>query len=193
MRRTLFTIALPEEKFYIPENKDINVIITKVGKACSAYALTKALIELKPDVVVNIGSAGTAKLDVGDIVVSRHFIDRDLAPLAIEGVKSEIKSADTTAPFPSLVAGEENYGDFIVNTGDDFVTDRAGIKGDVIDMEAFAQAMVCCEEGVSFVAVKYITDKVGGNSIKIWSEKLKEAQKALQMYVSKYIMPVLSV
>ncbi len=193
MRRTLFTIALPEEKFYIPTHNDINVVITKVGKACSAYALTKALEKFKPEMVVNIGSAGTVKLNVGDIVVSRHFYDRDLAPLAIEGVKSEIKSADTITPFPSVVAGVENYSDFIVNTGDDFVTDRTGVKGDVIDMEAFAQAMVCGEEGIPFVAVKYITDKIGENSIKIWSEKLKEAQKALQMYVSKYMMPVLSV
>ena len=192
MRRTLFTIALPEEKFYIPEYDGINVIITKVGKACSAYALTKALVEFKPEIVVNIGSAGTVKLNVGDIVVSRHFCDRDLAPLAIEGVKSEINSSCVT-PFPSLVAGVENYSDFIVNTGDDFVTDRTGIKGDVIDMEAFAQAMVCGEERIPFVAVKYVTDKIGENSIKIWSEKLKEAQKALQMYVVKYMMPVLSV
>lgn len=192
MRRTLFTIALPEEKFNIPTHNDINVIITKVGKACSAYALTKALTKFKPEIVVNMGSAGTVKLNVGDIVVSRNFYDRDLAPLAIEGVRSEIKSSGI-APFPSLVAGVENYSDFIVNTGDDFVTDSTGVKGDVIDMEAFAQAMVCGEEGIPFVAVKYITDKIGENSIKIWSEKLKEAQKALQMYVSKYMMPVLSV
>ena len=42
------------------------------------------------------------------------------------------------------------------------------------------------------MAVKYVTDKIGENSIKIWSEKLKEAQEALQMYVVKYMMPVLS-
>ncbi len=190
MRRTLFTIALPEERFYIPEYNGIKVIITKVGKASSAYALTKALTDFNPDMVVNVGSAGTVKLDVGDIVVSRHFYDRDLAPLAIEGVKSEINSFDAT-PFPSLVSGVENSGDFMVNTGDDFVTEKTGVKGDVIDMEAFAQAMVCDEEGIPFVAVKYITDKIGENSIKIWSEKLKEAQKALQMYVSKYIIPAL--
>ena len=115
-----------------------------------------------------------------------------MAPLEIEGVKCNIISAHA-ARVPSLIAGVENYGDFIVNTGDDFVTDGTNVVGDVIDMEAFAQAMVCGEEGIPFMAVKYITDKIGENSIKIWSDKLEEAKIALQAYVSKYIMPFLSV
>ena len=52
MKKTLFTIALPEEKFCLPESDDIKVAVTKVGKACSAYFLTKALYEYKPDIVI---------------------------------------------------------------------------------------------------------------------------------------------
>ena len=70
MKKTLFTIALPEEKICLPESDDIKVVVTKVGKACSAYFLIKALYEYKPDIVINIGTAGTFNMNVGDIVVS---------------------------------------------------------------------------------------------------------------------------
>ena len=37
MKKTLFTIALPEEKICLPESDDIKVVVTKVGKACSGF------------------------------------------------------------------------------------------------------------------------------------------------------------
>ena len=102
MKKTLFTIALPEEKICLPESDDIKVVVTKVGKACSAYFLIKALYEYKPDIVINIGTAGTFNMNVGDIVVSNRFYDRDLAPLTIEGVVSEINSCSNVS-LPSLL------------------------------------------------------------------------------------------
>ena len=121
MKKTLFTIALPEEKICLPESDDIKVVVTKVGKACSAYFLIKALYEYKPDIVINIGTAGTFNMNVGDIVVSNRFYDRDLAPLTIEGVVSEINSCSNVS-LPSLLSNKEVFDDFVVNTGDDFVT-----------------------------------------------------------------------
>ena len=56
-------------------------------------------------------------------------------------------------------------------------------------MEAFAQAMVCNEEHVPFMAVKYITDKIGENSVKIWNDKLADARNALESYTNRYILP----
>lgn len=188
MKKTLFTIALPEEKICLPESDDIKVVVTKVGKACSAYFLIKAMYEYKPDIVINIGTAGTFNMNVGDIVVSNRFYDRDLAPLTIEGVVSEINSCSNVS-LPSLLSNKEVYDDFVVNTGDDFVTETADIVGHAIDMEAFAQAMVCNEEHVPFMAVKYITDKIGENSVKIWNDKLADARNALECYTNRYILP----
>ena len=128
MKKTLFTIALPEEKICLPESDDIKVVVTKVGKACSAYFLVKALYEYKPDIVINIGTAGTFNMNVGDIVVSNRFYDRDLAPLTIEGVVSEINFCSNVS-LPSLLSNKEVFDDFVVNTGDDFVTETADIVG----------------------------------------------------------------
>lgn len=169
--------------------KGIRVVTTRVGKACAAYGLAKAIAEQRPDVVVNIGSAGTARWGVGDIIASRHFVDRDLAPLAIEGVVSEYAFPEGALQLPSLIGGEEKLGDFIVNTGDDFVTAGERIVGDVIDMEAFAEAVVCQGERVPLVAVKYITDRVGQNSVKQWNDKLRDARTALAEYIDRYIAP----
>lgn len=189
-RKILVTVALPEEKFDIPESGDIKVVTTGVGKASAAYALTREIMKFRPDMVINAGTAGTVRLGVGDIVVPVGYCDRDLAPLAIEGVVSEI-SMEKALPLPSVVSGRESLGGFVVNTGDDFVTDLSGIAGDVIDMEGFAQAMVCRAENVPFVSVKYITDVIGQNSVKVWNEKLADARKALGGYFRKYILPQL--
>lgn len=190
LKNVLFTMALPEERFDMPLMDNVSVVMTKVGKARAAYILAKAICSKRPDLVVNIGSAGTVSMNVGDIVVSSHFFDRDLRPLSIEGVVSEIETMPGIN-IPSIVKGKESYEKYVVSTGDDFVTDANGFRADVIDMESFAQAMVCAEEQVNFVSVKYITDKVGCNSVKVWSEKLSDERTALAAYFKKYIMPAL--
>ena len=54
--------------------------------------------------------------------------------------------------------------------------------GDVVDMEAYAQAQVCRELGIPFLAVKYVTDIVGQNSVKHWEDKLADARRDLTAY-----------
>lgn len=188
-RKILISFALPEETPDFAVSETVRVITTKVGKASAAYRLTKNILDFKPDIVINAGTAGTVKWNVGDIVVSRRFYDRDLAPLTIEGVVSEIEMGEALK-IPSIIENRENFGDFLVNTGDDFVTDLSTVVGDVIDMEGFAQAVVCQSENIPFVSVKYITDIIGQNSVKVWNEKLADARKALGDYFNRYVFPL---
>ncbi len=189
-RKILISFALPEETPDFAASETVRVITTKVGKASAAYRLTKNILDFKPDIVINAGTAGTVKWNVGDIVVSRRFYDRDLAPLTIEGVVSEIE-VEEALKIPSIIENRENFGDFVVNTGDDFVTDLSTVVGDVIDMEGFAQAVVCQSENIPFVSVKYITDIIGQNSVKVWNEKLADARKALGDYFNRYVFPLI--
>lgn len=188
-RKILISFALPEEKPDFAANESVRVITTRVGKANATYKLTKNIVDFKPDIVVNAGTSGTVKWNVGDIVVARRFYDRDLTPLTIEGVVSEIEVGEALH-IPSIIEKREAFGDFTVNTGDDFVTDLSNVVGDVIDMEGFAQAMVCKEENIPFVSVKYITDIIGQNSVKVWNEKLADARNALGDYFNKYVFPL---
>ena len=70
----------------------------------------------------------------------------------------------------------------ICNTGDGFLTDASQIAGDVIDMEAFAQAFVCRSKEIPFISVKYVTDIIGHNSVKHWEDKLADARQGLSHY-----------
>lgn len=171
----IISFAVKEEMFDI-SFPNIRTVLTGVGKANAAYRLTKAI------------SAGTKDYSVGDILVSRHFIDRDLTPLEIEGVEVEIET-QCHLNLPSIIGCDKRACGCIVNSGDDFVTADEAFVGDVVDMEAFALASVCKNEGINFVAVKYITDIIGQNSVKHWNEKLICANAALHEYFNNHIMP----
>ena len=170
--KIVVTFAIKEEVVDVPLKDAIIVpIVPGIGKANAAFSLTRAVLLEKPDMVLNIGTAGTQKHSVGDVFVCDHFIDRDLSLLNLPGITSELHTEHLLF---------NPYG--VVNTGDDFVTDSEVLYGDVIDMEAFAEALVCKKMNIPFVSVKYITDVVGKNSIRAWEEKLSDARKGLQRF-----------
>ncbi len=165
------------------KSEELKVVLTGVGKTNAAHSLTEAILKHRPSLVINVGTSGTACHAVGDILVCRHFIDRDLQPLAIRGLKAEIRvPADDTPSLSSIVEGRETAECFTLSTGDSFVTETGGIDADAVDMEGFAEAQVCQHYGVPFVAVKYITDIIGQNSLSIWEEKLAQAKADLSQY-----------
>lgn len=158
------------------EEVHIGYIRTGVGKVKSVYYVSEVLNQAKPDLVINVGTAGSIDCQVGDILVCRHFIDRDMQKLADMGLEYEIDS--------STLLAEKGYcmhwaGEGICNTGDTFLTELSDVKGDVVDMEAFAQAFACRAKNVPFIAVKYVTDIIGQNSVKHWEDKLADARKGL--------------
>ena len=71
----------------------------------------------------------------------------------------------------------------MVNTGDQFITETTHLTGDVIDMEAYAEALVCKDFNTPFIAIKYISDIVGENSISDWQAALSDARKALTSFI----------
>ena len=184
----LVAFALEEESISV-ELPRCNVIqtIIGVGKANAAMNLTAAVLELHPDLIINVGTAGTINHAVGDILVYRRFVDRNLYNLRIHGLIADIDAL----PCPlfesgSVVGGRRTIGEYTVNTGDNFATDKDGLFGDAIDMEAFACAAVCLKFGLPFVSVKYVTDIVGQNSVKQWSDKLSDARMALHQFFVDY-------
>lgn len=70
----------------------------------------------------------------------------------------------------------------ICNTGDGFLTELTHVSGDVVDMEAYAQAFVCRSKEIPFISVKYVTDIIGQNSVKHWEDKLADARQGLSNY-----------
>lgn len=183
--KILLVFAVEGEVIDMPQ---LSMVLTGIGKTNATYNLTKSIGEHRPDLVINIGTVGTQKLSVGDIVVSQHFIDRDYSKLKDYGVNSEIIfNEPIVKKIPSIISGKESHQKFIVNTGDEFVTEDIQIEGDVVDMESFALAFVCQQMNIPFFSIKYVTDVIGKNSIKEWEDKLSEARLALKDFLNKQI------
>ena len=153
-----------------------------MGKVKSAFYLSEAINHGQPDLVINIGTAGAIHHQVGTVLVCRHFIDRDMQKLVELGMEYEIDSADLLAQ-KGYCLHWQNEG--TCNTGDSFLTELSDVKGDVVDMEAYAQAMVCRAKNVPFISVKYVTDIIGQNSVKHWEDKLADARKGLGEFFEK--------
>jgi adenosylhomocysteine nucleosidase len=87
LTKVLVTYATREELVRIDwEDVQTAYLLTGVGKMKSAYYLSDAIDKMQPDCVINIGTAGTVRHNVGDIFVCRSFIDRDMQKLKDFGV-----------------------------------------------------------------------------------------------------------
>jgi len=187
MKKILVTYAVNDE--YIPialKGYDLKFVHTGIGKTKSAMNLTEAICIEKPYLVLNIGSAGTLLHAIGDIFVCRRFIDRDFQSVGLPGIEYEIDfepvlSADKLTE--NWLSDNQKPG--TCNTGDSFVTQAENIDGDVVDMEAYAQAVVCRQFDLPFISVKYVTDIIGQNSVKHWQDKLSDARKGLEKWFNE--------
>lgn len=181
MKKILLTYAVKDE--FVPVNLvecTVKYILTGVGKTRSAMMLTKAICEEKPDLVINMGTAGTLTHSISDIFICHRFIDRDFQSVKLPGIEYEIDLTDKCIKndiIQLLPLAKAKTG--TCNTGDSFVTEAESLEGDVVDMEAFAQAVVCKEFDIPFVAIKYVTDIIGQNSVNHWEDKLEDACKDL--------------
>lgn len=176
----LMTYAVKEEYTEIKfPHDEIIPVCTGIGKVNAAFRLTEAIYENRPDAVLNIGTVGTVDHQVGTLFVCRKFIDRDMQKLASLGLPYEIEFQE----YP-VIQGFSWVGkrESVCNTGDSFLTELTDIEGDIVDMEAYAQAAVCKERQLPFVSVKYVTDVIGQNSVKHWQDKLAEARKSLNEF-----------
>lgn len=183
--KILFVYAIPEEKIEVNiPNAEVIYVETGIGKVNAALHTMRAICEYHPDVVINLGSAGTLNHKVGDIIVCNRFVDRDLRKVVLDGVISEIEFDRDAINRVFLSEHLMDHAKLVgtCNTGDSFIIQGNDIEGDVIDMESYAVADVCREMGIPFVAVKYVTDIVGQNSSQEWYAKLKDAREGLTKF-----------
>ena len=181
--KILITYALEAERgdWQLPGH-ELFFCATGVGKVSAALHTYEKALALKPDLVLAVGTAGTFHHRVGDIVVANRFVDRDLEKIAHLGVPFQLDFSDELAAFSFQQAVNTT-----VSSGDTFQENAedsaAGEWADVFDMEAYGNAQACKALGLPFVAVKYITDVIGQNSIKHWEEKLEDARKGTEVFL----------
>ncbi len=157
-----------------------NVIYTGVGKTNASYALMKAINKKKPKLVLNLGSAGSAVFNKGELINCTEFIQRDMD---VRGLGFE----QYVTPFDKMDEQVLNYGNVveglkkgICGTGDNFDTSaNKSVSYNLVDMEAYALAKICKLQKIPFTCVKYITDGADGGAGEDWSKALNAAAKKL--------------
>src|SRR5580692_6962067 len=133
----------------------VEVIYSGVGKVNASSAATLALLVLRPQLVINYGTAGKISEKLRGLVEVAHVVQRDMMamPLAPRG----------RTPFsPNLDRLSSGHGSVTCGTGDSFVTSSdpwlSENNIDIVDMELFAIAHVCQRHSIPWRAFKFITD-----------------------------------
>ena len=147
----------------------VHVIYTGIGKINAAAATTAAILQHRPQLIINFGTVGQINPQVHGLQEIAHVIQRDMLtmPLAPRGVTPLSDEPDSYA---------SGHGTARCGTGDSFVTSsdpwlvEQGV--DVVDMELFAIAHCCHRYGVAWRAFKYITDAADDNAADHWNENV---------------------
>lgn len=151
----------------------ISQVMTGVGKVNAACAVTRALAEYKPSLVVNFGTAGAIQAGLGGLLevgrVIQHDIDAE--PLAPRG----------RTPFePELDQFDSGWPGVICATGDRFVTGHdpwlAARKVDLVDMELYAIAAACARAHTPWRSFKYVTDAADEQAGRDWQANVHLGQ-----------------
>ena len=161
------------------EFESFNKLFVGVGKIKATYHLVKAIQKSKPDLIINLGIAGSTVFDRGTIVNCNRFIQRDMDVRALGFKKFETPFSDE----PILLEyglNVENLPNGICGSGDQFEMEHNNPEYNVIDMEAFALAKVAEQEQIDFLCLKYISDGADGNAADDWVEQVKFAASAFR-------------
>lgn len=156
-KRVLYVMAAEAE--YGPALRArFTPLITGVGPVEAAIAVTRALSNDTPDLVVCLGSAGSAKLEQAAVyqVSAVAYRDMDASPLGFEKGTTPFLDlpAEVTLPqVPGLPSAT-------LATGGSIVSGNAygAVPQDMVDMETFAVLRACMAFGVPMMGLRGISD-----------------------------------
>ena len=139
-------------------------LITGVGPVEAAVQLAAALGRLKhegmlPDLVVSLGSAGSAKLPQTEVyqASSVSYRDMDASPLGFEKGITPFLDLPAVVELTIQVPGIASAS---LSTGANIVSGAAyrAIDADMVDMESFAVLRACMSFGVPLIGLRGISD-----------------------------------
>jgi adenosylhomocysteine nucleosidase len=175
--RTLFVFALPSEA--AEEFEHVSKVIAGIGKVNAAYELTKAIHKHKPELIINLGSAGSNIFKKGEIVCCTKFIQRDMD---VRGLGFKQYETPFSGVEPVLHYGIKIKGlpEGICGSGDSFEMNHFVSDYNVIDMEAYPLAFISMKEQIPFLCLKYISDGADGTAADDWAVQVHNAATAFK-------------
>jgi adenosylhomocysteine nucleosidase len=169
-------------------------VMTGIGPVEAAVSLTRFLAEsalngCKPDLVVCLGSAGSATLEQAEVYQVTSVAYRDMDASAFGFAKGTTPFLDLPAAvrLPVRIPGVKEA---TLSTGANVVAGAAyqAIDADMVEMETFAILRACMSFGIPLVGLRGISDgKAEVHHIDDWTEylhvideKLADAVRALE-------------
>ena len=195
IKNKLLVMALEQEAFDF--FKQENIIFTGIGKINATYNLTKAIQDYKPEIIINLGSAGSSYFKTGELVNCTGFVQRDMdiSPLGFEKYLTPFEENLNNNLSNNIILkyGEriESLPEAICGTGDSFdVSGNSGGLNNIyklVDMEAYALAKTCMRENIKFICVKFISDGADKQASDQWENSLQEGAKKLFNFYKNFI------
>ena len=177
-RRVLFLMAAEAE--YGPHLRALfTPVMTGVGPVEAAVVATATLAELaqagqRPDLVVSLGSAGSARLEQCAVYQATALAYRDMDASALGFAKGVTPFLDLPArvDLPVQIAGLPSAS---LSTGANIVSGAAydSIAEDMVDMESFAIWRACQRFDLPLVVLRGISDGAAPlEGLHSWTEYL---------------------
>ncbi|RXF68162.1 5'-methylthioadenosine/S-adenosylhomocysteine nucleosidase [Arcticibacter tournemirensis] len=175
LENVMFSFALASEAASAFEG--YNTLFTGIGKVNAAYELTKAIQRRRPDLIINLGSAGSAVFQKGEVICCSRFVQRDMDVRGLGYVQYETPLSGLP---PVLEYGLELEGlkTGICGTGDSFEMAHLASEYTLVDMEAYALALIAKKENIPFLCLKYISDGANGDAADDWNIHVHKAAAA---------------
>ena len=162
-RDVLFVMAVDAE--YGPHLRArFTPLFTGVGPVEAALVMGEALTRLAlagtlPDLVVSLGSAGSARLPHGAVYQASSVSWRDIDASALGFPRGVTPFSDLPATL-RLTQRIPGIPDATLSTGANVVSGAAyaGIAEDMVDMETWSIARACMRAGLPLIALRGISD-----------------------------------
>lgn len=190
-RRVLFVMAAAAEYGACLKGR-IAPLMTGIGPVEAAVTLTKALAMLDgtdaaPELVVSLGSAGSATLAQTEIyqASSVSYRDMDASPLGFDKGRTPFLDLPAEVALPFTIPGLPKAR---LSTGANIVTGSAylSVDADMVDMETFAVLRACQSFAIPLIALRGISDgKAELKHVTGWTQYLHIIDEKLGLAIDR--------
>lgn len=188
--KTVLFVMAADAEYGVFLRTRISPLMTGVGPVEAAVVLTKELARLSshddlPDLVVSLGSAGSATLEQAEIyqVSAVSYRDMDASAFGFEKGKTPFLDLPVSVELPLRIPGIPTA---TLSTGANVVAGAAyqSIDAEMVDMETFAVLRACQSFNIPLIGLRGISDgRHDVNHIDDWTQYLHVIDKKLALAV----------
>ncbi|WP_349436954.1 5'-methylthioadenosine/S-adenosylhomocysteine nucleosidase [Pararhizobium sp. A13] len=177
--KTLLYVMAVDAEYGVHLRERISPLMTGVGPVEAAVTLTRTLSDLHgrdglADLVVSLGSAGSARLEQTEVyqATSVAYRDMDASPLGFTKGATPFLDLPVTVDLPLRIPGVKRAS---LSTGANIVSGATyeTIAADMVEMETYAILRACQSFDIPLVGLRGISDgKAELKHVDDWTEYL---------------------